>query len=279
MTKVIAVVNQKGGVGKTTTCANLGAALAQKSFKVLLLDLDPLGNLSDWLYDKPSQNGSGTGDLLRGLVEFTDVTKKSEKLGVDFISAGGSLKDIVLMENIDPFILKERMQDSIEKYDFVIIDCAPSSNVLIANAILASDSILIPIQTENLPLRSGLKFIQWLEDFKKEYAIDVNILGILPCMFDSRTRLSTQILDAMKKSEHLGPLVFDTVIRKNSRLAEAPGMSRSIFRSASTSYGANDYNSLAAEVVQRCGVALPSDISIESIDEVEENSSVGSVEL
>jgi chromosome partitioning protein len=257
MAKVIAVVNQKGGVGKTTTCANLGAALAQKSLKVLLIDLDPLGNLSDWLHDEPSQNGSGSGDLLRGLAAFPDVTKKSEKLGVDYISAGGSLKDITLMENIDPFILKERLGDGLDQYDFVIIDCAPSSNVLIANAILASDSILIPIQTENLPLRSGLKFIQWLDEFKKEYAIEVKILGVLPCMFDARTRLSGQILGAMKGSEHLGPLVFDTVIRKNSRLAEAPGMSRSIFRSASKSYGANDYTSLAAEVMQRCGFAIP----------------------
>jgi chromosome partitioning protein len=257
MAKVIAVVNQKGGVGKTTTCANLGAALAQKYLKVLLIDLDPLGNLSDWLHDQPSQNGSGTGDLLRGLATFPEVTKKSEKLGVDYISAGVSLKDITLMENIDPFILKERLGDGINQYDFVIIDCAPSSNVLIANAILASDSILIPIQTENLPLRSGLKFIQWLDEFKKEYAIEVKILGVLPCMFDSRTRLSGQILEAMKGSEYLGPLVFDTVIRKNSRLAEAPGMSRSIFRSASKSNGANDYSSLAAEVMQRCGFAIP----------------------
>ena len=261
MAKVIAVVNQKGGVGKTTTCANLGAALAQKSFKVLLIDLDPMGNLSDWLHDEPSQNRSGTGDLLRGIVKFPDVTKKSEKLGVEYISAGVSLTDIVMMENIDPFILKDRLGDGIDKYDFVIIDCAPSSNVLIANAILASDSILIPIQTENLPLRSGLKFIQWLDEFKKEYAIEVKILGILPCMFDARTRLSGQILDAMKASEFLGPLVFNTVIRKNSRLAEAPGMSRSIFRSASTSNGASDYNSLAAEVIQRCGFALPIEIS------------------
>jgi chromosome partitioning protein len=257
MTKVISVVNQKGGVGKTTTCVNLGAALAQKSFKVLLVDLDPMGSLSGWLIDEPSVNGSGTGDLLRGTIGFLEAIKKSEELGIDFIPAGKHLTDIVLMENIDPFILGERLGSWIEKYDFVIIDCAPSSNVLIANALLASDSIIIPIQTETLPLKSGVKFIQWLGEFKTEYNTPINILGILPCMFDSRTRLSQQILDSMKSSESLGPLVFATVVRKNIRLAEAPGLGRSIFKSASRSFGANDYASLAVEVVNRSGLKMP----------------------
>ena len=257
MTKVIAVVNQKGGVGKTTTCVNLGAALSQKKFKVLLIDLDPMGSLSGWLIDEPSENGSGTGELLRGTIGFMETIKRSDELGVDFVPAGKTLMDIVLMEGLDPFILGERLGSWIERYDFVLIDCAPSSNVLIANALLASDSIIIPIQTETLPLKGGVKFIQWLSDFKGEYNVNVNVLGVLPCMFDSRTRLSQQILDAMKQSESLGPLVFNTVIRKNIRLAEAPGARRSIFRSASKSYGANDYTSLAVEVAQRCGIAVP----------------------
>jgi chromosome partitioning protein len=257
MTKVISVVNQKGGVGKTTTCVNLGAALAQKSFKVLLVDLDPMGSLSGWLMDEESGNGTGTGDLLRGTIGFLEAIKKSEALNLDFIPAGKHLSEIVLLENIDPFILGERLGNWVEKYDFVIIDCAPSANVLIANALLASDSIIIPIQTETLPLKSGIKFLQWLGEFKAEYNTSVNILGILPCMFDSRTRLSLQILESMKNSEHLGPLVFDTVIRKNIRLAEAPGMRRSIFRSASRSFGANDYNNLAIEVAYRLGINIP----------------------
>jgi chromosome partitioning protein len=257
MTKVIAVVNQKGGVGKTTTCVNLGAALSQKSFKVLLVDLDPMGSLSGWLLDEPSENGTGTGDLLRGTIGFLEAIKKSDALGVDFIPAGKHLTDVVMMENIDPFILGERLGNWVEKYDFVLIDCAPSSNVLIANSIMASDGIIIPIQTETLPLKSGVRFIQWLAEFKTEYDARVNILGILPCMFDSRTKLSLQILEAMKSSESLGPLVFNTIIRKNIRLAEAPGMRRSIFKSASKSSGASDYSSLALEVVDRCGMQLP----------------------
>lgn len=257
MTKVIAVVNQKGGVGKTTTCVNLGAALAQRNFKVLLLDLDPMGSLTGWLNGEPSDNGSGSGDLLRGTIGTLETIKKNDDLGVDFIPAGKSLMDIVMMDGIDPFLLGERLGSWIERYDFVLIDCAPSSNVLIANAILASDSIIIPIQTETLPLKGGLKFIQWLGDFKAEYNVNVNILGILPCMFDSRTRLSYHILTAMKSSEFLGPLVFNSVIRKNVRLAEAPEMRRSIFRSASKSFGANDYANLAAEVTERCGVKFP----------------------
>lgn len=257
MTKVISVVNQKGGVGKTTTCVNLGAALAQKSFKVLLVDLDPMGSLSGWLMDEPSENGTGTGDLLRGTIGFLEAIRRSDALELDFIPAGKHLNDIALIENIDPFILGERLGNWVEKYDFIIIDCAPSSNVLISNALLASDSIIIPIQTETLPLKSGIKFLQWLGEFKAEYNTSVNILGILPCMFDSRTRLSLQILESMKNSEHLGPLVFETIVRKNIRLAEAPGMRRSIFRSASRSFGANDYTNLAAEVVKRLGINMP----------------------
>jgi len=268
MTKVIAVVNQKGGVGKTTTCVNLGAALSQKSFKVLLIDLDPMGSLSGWLTDEPSENGSGSGELLRGTIGFMETIKRSDELGVDFIPAGKSLMDIVLMESLDPFILGERLGSWVERYDFVLIDCAPSSNVLIANALLASDSIIIPIQTETLPLKGGIKFIQWLREFKNEYNVNVNILGVLPCMFDSRTRLSFGILDAMKQSENLGPMVFHTVIRKNVRLAEAPGGRRSIFKSASKSFGANDYASLAVEVAERCGMSVPAEIPTVAISGV-----------
>jgi chromosome partitioning protein len=268
MTKVIAVVNQKGGVGKTTTCVNLGAALSQKKFKVLLIDLDPMGSLSGWLIDQPSENGGGTGELLRGSIGFLETIKRSDELGVDFIPAGRNLMDIVLMESLDPFVLGERLGSWVERYDFVLIDCAPSSNVLIANALLASDSIIIPIQTETLPLKGGIKFIQWLREFKGEYNVNVNILGVLPCMFDSRTKLSFQILETMKQSEYLGPLVFNTIIRKNIRLAEAPGARRSIFRSASKSHGANDYASLAIEVAERCGTPIPEEAPAETMPEM-----------
>jgi chromosome partitioning protein len=278
MTKVIAVVNQKGGVGKTTTCVNLGAALAQKSFKVLLIDLDPMGSLSGWLSEEHAENGDGTGDLIRGTIGFYEAIKRSPDLGLDFIPAGKHLKDLVLVENLDPFILGERLGTWTDKYDFVLIDCAPSSNVLIANALLAADSIVIPVQTETLPLRSGIKFLQWLGDFKEEFNTNVEILGILPSMFDSRTRLSVQILESMKSSENLGPLVFNTVIRKNIRLAEAPGMRRSIFRSASRSFGANDYTSLAVEIVERCGMKIPEAAPVQDVQAVitEETENIGS---
>lgn len=278
MAKVIAVVNQKGGVGKTTTCVNLGAALVQRSFKVLLLDLDPMGSLSGWLADEPSENGSGAGDLLRGTILFPETIKRSRELDIDYIPAGGHLKDIVLTEDVDPFILADRLGDGVDDYDFVIIDCAPSSNVLIANALMAADSIIIPIQTEELPLRSGIKFVQWLNEFKSEYDKTIEILGVVACMFDSRTRLSFQILDAMKSSQYLGPLVFNTVIRKNIKIAEAPVRGRSIFRAASKSFGANDYASLAVEVIERCGLEAPKDDVVE-IAESPEQSSTENVEI
>ncbi len=257
MTKVIAVLNQKGGVGKTTTCVNLGAALSEKGFNVLLLDLDPLGNMTGWLADDSGDYPVGIGELLCGESAFEETVKKASNFNIDFVPAGKNLRVILAKRYIDSYALKERLSASIEKYQFVIIDCPPSSDALVKNALLLASSLIIPIQTETLPLQSGIKFLEWLEEFKKDFNSSIDIMGILPCMFDSRTRLSNQILDAMRGSEHLGPMVFNTIIRKNIRLAETPGSGKSIFKSASTSYGANDYINLALEVITKSGYEIP----------------------
>ncbi|UCE65438.1 MAG: ParA family protein [Candidatus Zixiibacteriota bacterium] len=274
MSKTIAITNQKGGVGKTTTTVNLGAALAGKSFKVLLVDLDPSGSLSNWLGGEDRDEVSGLGELIYGRSATTDVIKKSDVLGLDYIPSGKNLRDILPKGSFSIYSLKESIRELRDNYDYVIFDCPPSSDFLIGNALIASDSIIIPLQTETLPLQSGIRFLDWLDSFINTQNSSVNILGILPCMFDSRTRLSNVILDSMRSSENLGPLVFDTVIRKNVRLAEIAGTGKSIFKSASSSFGAEDYEKLAQEVIRRTGLTVPGreeEIQTDSRNEAVEN--------
>lgn len=255
MTRVIAVLSQKGGVGKTTTVVNLGTALADSAFKVLLIDLDPTGGLSEWLADGDSSRSSGVDRLVLQGGTAGDVLRRSSTLGVDYIPSGNGLSSLSRAESFDAGALSRKMSGFRDSYDFILIDCPPSSDTFNAWALMAADSILLPIQTEALPLRAGLKFLDWLADFKTRNECRAELLGILPCMYDARTRLSKRILEAMRQSPNLGPLVFDTVIRKNTRLAELPDSGKSIFKSASTSFGAEDYSRLAKEVLGRYGIS------------------------
>lgn len=274
MSKVVAVLNQKGGVGKTTTAVNLGVALAENSFKVLLIDLDPAGGLTNWLADGDALIDSGLDDLLRCEAAPHDILRRAEKLGVDFIAPGKNLRNVAVDGNLDSNTLRQRLNDFVDNYHFVLMDCPPSSGFLTASALMAADSIIIPIQTETLPLRAGIDFLDWLGEFRIRNETRIDIMGILPCMYDSRTRLSKRILDAMRSSENLGPLVFDTVIRKNATLAEFPGSGKSIFRSASTSFGASDYSSLVREVIERSGMSAPGGNAVSTEAEGDEKKSI-----
>jgi chromosome partitioning protein len=256
---IMAIMNQKGGVGKTTTCLNLGSALTELSFNVLLIDLDPAGSLTSWANGDNHDDNPDIGSMLKGDASFDDTIRTSANLKLDFLGSGTMLRKVSENGNLDINGLKNNLEPIRDKYHFILIDCPPSLNILAENALIASNSIIIPIQTETLPLRGGVKFLEWLDGFRNLTDKQIKILGILPCMYDSRTKLSEKILETMRASENLGPFVFKTVIRKNVRLAEMPWKGRSIFKSASGSYGATDYLDLAREVVNRAGEILLQD--------------------
>jgi len=247
MSRILGVVNLKGGVGKTTTCVNLGAALALFGFKVLLVDLDPQKSLTGWagVDQWPTVSNALTGEVdpLQALVRWRKAKCWIMPAGMDLRLAETQLMATSQRE----YILKQKLQ-RLTDFDFIIIDSSPSYGLLTINAICASDEIIIPLQTEILALESTIPFFEALGEIKKRYHPDLKIAGILPNMYDSRTNLSKAILDQMRASEHLGPLMFKTFIRKNVKLAETPSLGYAVTRYTS-SYGYEDYCALAQEIL------------------------------
>jgi len=254
MTRIIGIINLKGGVGKTTTCANLGAALALKGFRTLLIDLDPQKSLSTWagVSDFPS-----IGEVLLGEIHPQRAVARWEKLNCWIIPAGRDLRakaDQLAQADRREHLLQDKIS-TLEGFDLILIDSAPSYELLTINAICASTEIIVPLQTEILALESTIPFFETLGEIKSRFHPRLRIAGILPSMFDSRTNLSKTILDQMRSSEHLGPLLFKTYIRKNIKLAETPAHGFAITR-YSSSYGAEDYRHLADELIERIDLPL-----------------------
>ena len=247
MTRTIGIVNLKGGVGKTTTTVNLGAALALKGFKVLLIDMDPQKSLTGW---SGIEHRPNLDDALPGNDGLSNAIVRWDKTRCWLLPAGQELRHVeteLLSSNNREYILKEKLQ-TLTDFDFILIDSSPSYGLLTINTICASDEIIIPQQTEILALESTIPFFETLGEIKRKFHPKLKIAGILPNMFDSRTNLSKFILDQMKASEHLGPLMFNTVIRKNVKLAETPSLGCAVTR-YSSAYGSEDYRSLAEEIL------------------------------
>ena len=247
MGRVIGIVNLKGGVGKTTTTVNLGAALAAFGLKILLIDLDPQKSLTSWagINHQPAVD-----QVLLGEVKLPEAMIKWEKTSCWVIPAGQNLRAIEdqLQNRERPqYILKEKIAD-LDDFDYILIDSSPSYGLLTINTICAAGEIIIPLQTEILALESTIPFFETLAEIKQKYHPRLKIAGILPNMFDSRTNLSKSILDQMKASPYLGPLMFRTFIRKNVRLAETPSLGCAVTR-YSTTHGAEDFRALAEELM------------------------------
>ncbi len=250
----IAVINQKGGVGKTTTTVNLGAALAQRGHRVLLLDMDPQANLTVHVDKRPDLESHTLTSLLVEDVPLQQLVQPTTLPGLSVVPSDTSLAGVeqVLANRIGrETILREALEvfPDASSYDFVLFDCPPSLGVLSANALVAADHVVIPMQAEYLSLQGMAKLLEVIQLVQKRLNPTLQIACVLPCMLDARTNLSTEVLREIEA--HFGGLLAKSRIRNNVKLAEAPSFGRTIFEHAPDSNGARDYEAFAAEFLER----------------------------
>lgn len=246
--KIISIFNQKGGVGKTTTVVNLAASLGLKNKKILIIDLDPQGNSTSGLGVQKNELEYSVYDaLLEGEVNILQTSAKN----VDILPSNSDLSgfEIEAVGINERESLLKKVISGIDKYDYVLIDCPPSLSLLSLNALAASDSVVIPIQTEYYALEGVSQLLQTIELVKKGLNPNLQIEGVVLSMFDGRNNLALDVVEEVKK--YFTNKVFKTVIPRNIRLAEAPSHGVSIFDYDKKSKGAEAYRKLANELIKR----------------------------
>ncbi|MGD9934408.1 MAG: ParA family protein [Dehalococcoidia bacterium] len=253
--RIVAFVNQKGGVGKTTTAVNVAASLAKHGQRVCLVDLDPQANATS-ASGAPSA-GSGSYELLRGDATFEECVVELGDEGFSMVPARPDLAGAEA--ELVPLMARERrlaaaLEPGRQRFDWILIDCPPSLGLITINALTAADSVIIPVQCEYLALEGLSHVSETLELVRTNLNPALRIFGVVLTMFDARTRLSQMVVDEVRS--HFADLAFDTVVPRSVRLSEAPSFQQSIFRYDATSRGATAYDALGREILARAGAPV-----------------------
>lgn len=252
MSEIMAIANQKGGVGKTTTTINLAAALAEKNKKVLVIDMDPQGNTSSGLGIDKDEMDTTVYQLMIGDNTFDECVQKDVFENLDVLAANVNLAGIEI-ETMDMddrnYILNNIVSKIEDRYDFIIIDCPPSLNTLTINSMTTADSVLVPIQCEYYALEGLSQLIYTINLVKERLNSRLTINGVVFTMYDGRTNLSMQVIDNVR--DNLNQTIYNTIIPRGVRLAEAPSHGLPITKYDSRSTGAKAYSALADEVIER----------------------------
>ena len=258
MSKIISVANQKGGVGKTTTAVNLSASLAVLEKKVLLVDCDPQANATSGLGINPDELEKSVYDCILGQAQVKDVIIETDTPNLDLlptrIDLVGAEVELINEKGREQFLART-LEPVKDNYDFIIIDCSPSLGLITINALTASDSVIIPIQSEYFALEGLGKLLNTVRIVQTRLNPQLTIEGLLITMYDSRLRLARQVVEDVRA--HFKRLVFDTLIYRNTKLAEAPSYGKSVIMYDATCAGAVNYLNLATELLKRNKMKVP----------------------
>ncbi|MDP6907934.1 MAG: AAA family ATPase [Flavobacteriales bacterium] len=255
MSKIIAIANQKGGVGKTTSAINLAASLAVLEHKVLLVDADPQANSTSGVGFDPRNVKTSIYECIIGETEPRDIIFHTETPNLDLLPSHIDLvgAEIEMINQPNRELMVKRALSKVRNdYDFIVIDCSPSLGLITVNCLTAADSVLIPIQCEYFALEGLGKLLNTIKIVQARLNPELEMEGLLLTMYDSRLRLANQVVEEVKT--HFQQLVFDTIIARNTKLGEAPSHGKTIIMHDASSKGANNYLNLAREILQKNGM-------------------------